>query len=145
MQNALHAILVVGILFFIWPFPGSVHAHEVPKWVERSTNGEGVPCCGKNDCIRAPFVEVWQTGAGYADVLINEGFGVVYEHSVRTIQIDCTEDEPMPYVCVNRQFHNAQYQWFSCMTVDSDGNRHISINPACIRCINIPVCMAKYY
>ncbi|MBI4225338.1 MAG: hypothetical protein HY617_03320 [Candidatus Sungbacteria bacterium] len=147
MQKLLYpAIAIISFLFFLDVFSDMVSAKhgQVPWWVDQSKDREGLPCCGKKDCIPVVSVEVLQSGEGYTDVMINGEFGVVHERSVRTIQIDCEEDDPVPYVCLNERFHDTQGKWFDCITIDSDGNHRIKVNPSCVICVDIPVCVEKY-
>ncbi len=147
MQSVSRAIAMVIILSFTGLFPGLAYAKHgglMPKWVNQSTDGQGNGCCGDKDCTPASSVQVLETNVGYADVVVDGMQGTVYDYAVRTVRLNCRQDKSQPYVCVNEQFHDAQYQWKDCVIAGPDGTFQIKITPACVRCILIPECDENY-
>ena len=146
MQNRFGAIVVAALLFFIGLYPGSLRARhgQLPPWVNESKDGFSNSCCGEKDCMPVISVSVLQTGVGYADVVIDGQFGVVFEHSVRTIKIDCSKDDSRPFVCTRPQFKNRNGEYENCEIENADGTVHLVINTSCIRCVLIPMCEESY-
>lgn len=147
MQNVFRSTLVTGTLLFVLVSPSFIHAKHgglMPRWVNQSTDGKGNGCCGDKDCAPVSSVEVLETGEGYAHIIVDGTQGMVHDYAVRTVRLNCQQDKPQPFICVNEQFNDAKNQLQDCITIGPDGAFHFSITPACVRCVLLPECDENY-
>ena len=129
-------IALLLISFLSLPFVGAALAHSAaPDWIKELRNGENTSCCGQEDCTAVASIDLLNTKADTALIVIN-GTIITQVYKMSLVPVSC---EKRPHVCLQKSI-TQEGEERPCAWKKEDGSIGILPTPRCIRCAVIPYC-----